>query len=155
MAVEIRAEGGAGAPLAGDPQLLERAIRNLLHNAVEAEREGGGRGPVEVTLARGEAGAELTVDDRGPGVPAALRERLFHPFATGRASGVGLGLALAFRIAALHGGSLRLEDRPGGGTRAVLALPVDASDTEGNSSPPRRAAEAAGARGQSPVESGE
>ena len=63
--------------------------------------------------------------DRRPraGLPAELRERLFHPFATGRAGGVGLGLPLAHRIVTLHGGRIRLEDRPGGGTRASIAFP--------------------------------
>jgi signal transduction histidine kinase len=65
-------------------------------------------------------------------VPAAVRERLFHPVATGRPDGVGLGLALTHRIATLHGGTVRLEDRAGGGTRAVLALPAGNPVTEGN-----------------------
>jgi signal transduction histidine kinase len=120
--LRIRDDSDGRARLDGDPQLLERAIRNLLHNAVEAEREAGRSGPVEITLGAGREGAELTVEDRGPGVPPAVRERLFHPFATGRAGGVGLGLALAHRIVTLHGGSLRLEDRDGGGTRAVVAF---------------------------------
>jgi signal transduction histidine kinase len=68
----------------------------------------------------------LAVDDRGAGVPAQVRERLFHPFATGRAGGVGLGLALAHRIVVLHGGRLRLDDREGGGTRALITLPREA-----------------------------
>ena len=110
--------------LRGDSQLLERAIRNLLHNAVQAERETGGKGAVVLSLRRTEGGVELSVEDRGAGVPAAIRDRLFRPFVTGRAAGVGLGLALVRRIATLHGGSIRLEDRPGGGTRAVLTLPA-------------------------------
>ena len=66
----------------------------------------------------------LRVSDHGPGLPAELRERIFQPFVTGRDDGVGLGLALAHRIVALHGGNLRLEDRTGGGTRAVMLLPL-------------------------------
>jgi signal transduction histidine kinase len=57
---------------------------------------------------------------------------VFHPFVTGRAGGVGLGLALAQRIVLLHGGRIRLEDRPGGGTRALVAFPGDTIDTIGN-----------------------
>jgi signal transduction histidine kinase len=119
--------------LSGDPQLLERAFRNLLHNAAEAGRQVAGAGSaaggpeapeVEVALAAAEEGLEVTVADRGPGVPAELRERLFQPFASGRPGGVGLGLALARRILVLHGGRLELEDRPGGGTVARAALPV-------------------------------
>ena len=117
----------------GDPQLLERALRNLLHNAVQAEREGGREEPVEASLRLQEdGGVELAVEDRGPGLPPEVRERLFHPFATGRRGGVGLGLALAHRIVVLHGGRIRLEDRPGGGTRALLSFPRDTIVTVGN-----------------------
>jgi signal transduction histidine kinase len=74
----------------------------------------------------------VAVADRGPGIPAELRERLFHPFATGRAGGVGLGLALAHRIVTLHGGRIRLDDREGGGTVARLFFSRDTFVTEGN-----------------------
>lgn len=130
--LSARIAGGADVCLRGDPQLLERALRNLLHNAVQAEREAGGGGPVELTLSLPDDGAEVTVEDRGPGLPPEVRERLFHPFATGRRGGVGLGLALAHRIVTLHGGRIRLEDRPGGGTRAVLLFPRDTIVTVSN-----------------------
>ncbi len=122
--------------LKGDPQLLERALRNLLHNAAEAHRDSGCKGPVEVSLVRNQQRLEVLIDDRGPGLPAGVRERLFEPFAAGRRSGVGLGLALAHRILALHGARLQLEDREGGGTRARLQFPKEAANsaTEGNNS---------------------
>jgi signal transduction histidine kinase len=120
--------------LRGDAQLLERALRNLLHNAAQAEREAGGSGPVELGIEAGADGVELAVEDRGPGLPPEVRERLFHPFATGRRGGVGLGLALAHRIITLHGGRIRLEDRPGGGTRALLTFPRDTIVTIGSES---------------------
>jgi signal transduction histidine kinase len=133
---EEREAGAAGGGwLRGDPQLIERALRNVLHNAAQAEREAGRSGPVEVTIEELPAGVEVTVADRGPGVPAELRERLFHPFATGRAGGVGLGLALAHRIVTLHGGRIRLEDRPEGGTLARLFFSRDTFVTEGSSAP--------------------
>jgi signal transduction histidine kinase len=126
-------EAGAGAvELRGDPQLVERAVRNLLHNAVQAEREAGGAGPVEMTVQTLTGGVELVIEDRGPGIPPNIQDRLFHPFVTGRAGGVGLGLALAQRIVLLHGGRIRLEDRPGGGTRALVAFPGDTIATIGN-----------------------
>lgn len=126
------------ARLRGDAQLLERALRNLLHNAAQAEREAGRAGPVDLLLEPQPAGVELVIADRGPGLPPEIRERLFHPFATGRRGGVGLGLALAHRIVVLHGGRIRLDDRPEGGTRAVLFFPADTTVTED----PRDAAEA-------------
>jgi signal transduction histidine kinase len=147
-AAEAAGEAGdeaAGRPgaaerglLRGDPQLIERALRNVLHNAAQAEREAGRGGPVEVTIVHAPAGIEVAVADRGAGVPAELRDRLFHPFATGRAGGVGLGLALAYRIVTLHGGSIRLDDRPGGGTLARLFFARDTFVTNGISSPMAR-----------------
>lgn len=127
MTVALAASPAASAArLYGDAQLLERAVKNLLGNAVQAEREAGGAGPVEVRLDATAEGVEVAIEDRGRGLPPAVRERLFQPFATGRAGGVGLGLPLAHRIVGLHGGRLRLEDRPGGGTRAVIAFPREA-----------------------------
>jgi signal transduction histidine kinase len=137
--VEVRVQG-EDVVLRGDPQLLERAVRNLLHNAVEAEREVGRRGPIEVAIAIEPEGVEIAIEDRGPGLPDEIRARLFHPFATGRRGGVGLGLALAHRIVVLHGGRIRLDDRPEGGTRALLSLPRDTIVTMSNEEPPTREA---------------
>jgi signal transduction histidine kinase len=119
-----------GLRMRGDAQLLERAIRNLLHNAVQAEREAGRSGPVAVRVQEGPDGLEIAVEDRGRGVNPEIRERLFHPFVTGRAGGVGLGLALAQRIVVLHRGRIRLDEREGGGTRAVIVFPSEAMAME-------------------------
>jgi signal transduction histidine kinase len=113
----------AAAPVQGDAGLLERALRNLLANAADAQREAGVRAPLEVALSASGGEWEIAIADRGAGVPAALRERLFEPFVSGRAGGAGLGLALARRIAVLHGGTLALDDRPGGGSVARLRIP--------------------------------
>jgi len=107
----------------GVPRLLRRAIRNLLENA---RRYGAGETSVELGSRNG--AAEIRVNDRGPGVPAALRERIFEPFyrlpgASERNGGVGLGLALVKSITERHGGSVRCEDRPGGGASFVITLP--------------------------------
>lgn len=134
--------------LSGDPQLLERAFRNLLHNAAEATREAAGAGAgsdseagpeVEVSAAATDEGLEVSVADRGAGIPDEVKERLFQPFASGRPGGVGLGLALARRIVVLHGGSLELQDRPGGGTVARVRLPAGEIVTEGNDPAPSEA----------------
>ncbi len=111
------------AELEGDAELLERALRNLLANAARAERERGREGPVEVTIARAAMGWELTLADRGPGVPEEIRARLFEPFASASPGGAGLGLALTRRILVLHGGAIALEDRPGGGTVVRIQIP--------------------------------
>jgi signal transduction histidine kinase len=114
---------GEALTVRGVPRLLRHAIRNLLENA---RRYGAGQTTVELASSGGTA--EVRINDRGPGVPAALRERIFEPFyrlpgASERNGGVGLGLALVKSIAERHGGSVRCEDRPGGGASFVIALP--------------------------------
>ncbi|MBO0867927.1 MAG: HAMP domain-containing histidine kinase [Micromonosporaceae bacterium] len=101
----------------GDPTLVRIAIRNLGHNAVRHGRIGDE--PARVKLIVG-AGAVI-VEDRGPGpaAPVAEPER-FH---TEASDGVGLGLAIADWVATLHGGTLRLDPAPGGGTAATLTVP--------------------------------
>jgi signal transduction histidine kinase len=108
----------------GDERLLRRAVRNLLENA---RRYGG----PDVLLALKQAGQdiEVAVCDRGPGVPADQRERIFEPFYrmpghAEHAGGVGLGLSLVRQIALRHGGTVRCEAREDGGSRFVLALPL-------------------------------
>ena len=120
--VEAQVEGEA-LSVRADEKLLRRALRNLLENA---RRYGGG--DVTVQLERGRAGALVRVCDRGPGVPAELRERIFEPFYrlpghAEQAGGVGLGLSLVKQIAQRHGGSVRCEAREGGGSCFVLAIP--------------------------------
>ncbi len=133
--VRVEREEGIETEIKGDAQLLERAIRNLLHNAAEAERGIDRDGPLAARLGSSPDGLELAIEDRGPGLPAEIRERLFQPFASASAGGVGLGLALSRRIVDLHGGRLALEDRPEGGTRARLVFPAGGIATKGNDSP--------------------
>lgn len=109
----------------GVPRLLRRAVRNLLENARRY-----GAGAIDVQLAASADGrrALVRVNDRGPGVPPALRERIFEPFyrlpgASEREGGVGLGLALVKSIAERHDGQVRCEERPGGGASFVLEIP--------------------------------
>ncbi len=116
----------------GDERLLRRALRNLLENARRyGVGEGVGDNASEITLhaARSAGMVELRVCDRGPGVPAALRERIFEPFFrlpghAEREGGVGLGLSLVKQIAERHGGRVRCEARDGGGSCFVLSLPA-------------------------------
>ena len=121
----------------GDERLLRRALRNLLENA---RRYGVGHNGSEITLLAAPLGSpgagagkcvELRVCDRGPGVPEALRERIFEPFFrmpghAEREGGVGLGLALVKQIAERHRGRVRCESRDGGGSCFVLSLPAAA-----------------------------
>ncbi len=116
----------SGAPLhvLGDERLLRRALRNLLENA---RRYGGGDS--SVTIERRGGQACVSVCDRGPGVPEAMRERIFEPFFrlpghAEQAGGVGLGLSLVKQIVQRHGGTVRCEARQGGGSCFVVALPA-------------------------------
>ncbi len=127
LAAEEAARVGASAQgddvqARGDERLLRRALRNLLENA---RRYGGDA--VEVDVLAGPDGPLLRVSDRGPGVPVALRERIFEAFFrlpghAEREGGVGLGLALVRQIALRHGGSVQCLPRPGGGSCFELRL---------------------------------
>ncbi len=92
---------------------LEQVLSNLIANALDASPRGA---VVEVDARRIGAGVEFRVVDAGPGVPAALRERLFEPFFTTKrpGHGMGLGLAIAHAIVRGHGGSIRVESGPHG-----------------------------------------
>ncbi|HET9766938.1 MAG TPA: ATP-binding protein, partial [Thermoanaerobaculia bacterium] len=133
-AADSAAAASEGSPtalapvLAGDPQLLERALRNLLRNALEAQQRSGDATPVEIAAGWRDDRFEIAIRDRGPGLSPEMRRRLFQPFASDRPGGVGMGLALAHRIVALHGGTLALEPRPEGGIIARIGFPRELFD---------------------------
>ena len=116
-----------------DPVRLRQALHNLLKNALEAIGEQ--RKPqiqVSTQVERGADGAwvELCVADNGPGLPDGFGDRWFEPYTTSKARGTGLGLAVVKKIAEEHGGSVRAENRNGGGAefRIRLALESVAGD---------------------------
>ncbi|MFE9664799.1 ATP-binding protein [Streptomyces sp. NPDC005955] len=108
-----------------DPPLLERVLANLVANAV---RHGPPAHPVLLTASALADRVELRIADRGPGLPATGRERIFEPFQrlgdTDNTSGLGLGLALSRGLTEAMDGTLTPEDTPGGGLTMVLRLPV-------------------------------
>ena len=121
---------GQSLNVQGSPRLLRRLIRNLLENARRYSN-----GDISLKLVQTGAGdgsmAVIEVNDRGPGVPAAMRQRIFEPFyrlpgASEREGGVGLGLALVKSISERHGGTVRCEGRPGGGASFIVEFPRSA-----------------------------
>lgn len=119
----LEGEATAGIALEADPTLLVRAVRNLLENA---ERHGEGARCLRV--ARRDRDVVFEVDDDGPGLQPGQEERIFEPFyRAGKGEdekGVGLGLAIVWRIAEAHGGRAYAENRDDGGARVGIALPV-------------------------------
>jgi signal transduction histidine kinase len=113
------------ASLQGDPALLAALVRNLVDNALRYTPAGGA---VQVTTATQGNWAVLDVDDSGPGIPVAERQRVFERFyrvAGARATGSGLGLSIVLRIAEVHGANVSITEGPAGaGTRVRVMFPL-------------------------------
>jgi signal transduction histidine kinase len=103
-------------------QVVE-ALRAVVMNAVEAVEDGG---QVGVAARAGVTAAEIEVADDGRGMDAATLRRAFDPFFSGREAGrgIGLGLPKAWRLVELNGGAVRVDSRPGGGTRVTIEMPL-------------------------------
>jgi two-component system OmpR family sensor kinase len=113
--------------LDADPDRLAQALRNLLRNAIEHTGPGG---LIRLSAGRGAGGTvTLAVEDDGPGIPAAQRERVFDRFHRTDSSrnrargGAGLGLAIVRAVAEAHGGTVSAGESPEGGARVVIELP--------------------------------
>jgi PAS domain S-box-containing protein len=104
-----------------DPDGLKQVLLNVLLNAVEATPDG----LVECEARLVDDHVELSVADRGPGIPSSLRQRIFDPFFSTKTRGTGLGLSVSKQIIDEHHGRIRFFNRRGGGTRVVIELPVD------------------------------
>jgi signal transduction histidine kinase len=104
-----------------DPAQFRQVLLNLVLNALDAQGSGG---EITVRLQEDNDGwLSLQVADSGCGLPAALGERIFEPFATTKETGLGLGLSICRRIAAAHGGTIMGANRPGGGAVFTFRLP--------------------------------
>ena len=100
---------------------LERALRNLVANAVEAQDTGGS---VDITVGADDRSARVLVEDRGPGVPEELKQEIWNPDVTTKHRGTGLGLAIVRQTVAHHGGTVEVRDRDGGGACFEVRLPT-------------------------------
>jgi signal transduction histidine kinase len=115
--------------VSADPQLMRVALSNLLNNAIDAlSARQDATEPARIELRVGEEAsvAWLSVADNADGIPEHVRGRLFEPFQSGKANGVGIGLALGKRIALAHGGELELVARPRG-AQFTLRLPKESA----------------------------
>lgn len=128
----------------GHYELLSRALRNLLVNALEATEDPAGErappepetpagdGPeprVEVVLRGTGGGVRILVRDRGPGVPTELHSSIWLPDVTTKQTGTGLGLTMVRQAAEAHGGSVDVRDREGGGAEFELLVPTNGVGT--------------------------
>ena len=125
LSQQVVAEVEPGLTVDADEALLARALDNLIDNA----RKYGGTEPLRVEARRADGSVLIAVRDRGPGFAPDELERVFDPFyrgtsARGQASGFGLGLSLARRVAEAHGGTIRAANPPGGGALIELRLPA-------------------------------
>ena len=117
--VLLEADPG-GCPVFADPDKFVQVVTNLVDNAVRH-----GEGTVRVRLENTATGLRLTVDDQGEGIPEALRSRVFTKFwKHGVRGGSGLGMYIVNGLVRVHGGTLQIDDAPGGGARITVDWPA-------------------------------
>jgi signal transduction histidine kinase len=109
-------------PVVADRDHLKQVMLNLILNGFQAMPEGG---TLTLEAGRGRDGLTLAVADTGQGIPAEALPRVFDPYFTTKAKGLGLGLAIARRIVEDHGGKIEVESRPGRGSRFRVILPPE------------------------------
>ncbi|MFM2423521.1 MAG: hypothetical protein RL291_2051, partial [Pseudomonadota bacterium] len=112
------------AVIVADDMRVRQVLFNLLSNAIGFSPKGG---TVNLSAKMTETDAELTVSDRGVGIPPGLQERMFERFESrsqgSNHRGAGLGLAIVRSLVALHGGSITVDSEPGAGTTISVCLP--------------------------------
>ncbi len=121
---DVTVEASVSVP--ADPTLLGVLMQNLVGNAVKFAGAGERTPAITVTVGAVVAGVRITVDDNGPGVPAAEREVVFEPLERGSnvaVPGFGIGLATCNRIVESHGGRMGIDESPAGGARVWVVLP--------------------------------
>jgi len=108
----------------GDAVQIQQIVLNLVRNALDAMLERATSDVIEVTTSAADGFVEIRVRDSGPGISAAIAERLFEPFFTTKPQGIGLGLSICQSIITAHGGQMTAETAPGGGAQFRVRVPV-------------------------------
>ncbi len=122
VTIEMHTERNEVAPAAGDAAELREALVNILFNAMDAMPEGGN---ITMESRQEDSSVVLSVSDTGTGIPEEIREKLFDPFFSTKASkGSGLGLSVTMGIITKHGGSIDVESSEGKGTTFYIRLPM-------------------------------
>jgi signal transduction histidine kinase len=122
--VDVRVAVDPGVPrFAFDRDQITQVLWNVALNGVEAMN---GRGRLSLEVARQNGDVALAVSDTGPGIPRERLARVFEPFYSGKQNGSGLGLTIAERIVAAHGGRIEIDSEVGRGTRVTLLFPLEA-----------------------------
>jgi signal transduction histidine kinase len=119
--IEYRREVQARPVITSDGDRVLQIVGNLLSNAFKATPDGGRIG---LELGQDNGYVRVAVEDTGPGIPPADRERLFRPFVSGTGSGTGLGLAIAKELSTALGGRIDVASVVGKGSRFELVLPA-------------------------------
>ena len=117
--LEIGVSGSAD--IVGDREMLQVVFQNILMNAAQAM---DGHGRIDVTIAGANGRCRVAIADRGPGMPADVRERAFDAFFTTKHRGTGLGLPIAKRVVDAHSGTIHIDVPPEGGTTISVDLPL-------------------------------
>ncbi|HZD54901.1 MAG TPA: ATP-binding protein, partial [Candidatus Aquicultoraceae bacterium] len=126
--IEVRADVRGDLPGGRiEPTLLDQVLVNLIHNAAQALEGAAGRKMVEIHAAVENGFVVVSVSDSGPGVPPAMRERIFDPFFSTRHAGVGIGLSFSRKVIAEHGGFLDVRTSSLGGATFRIGIPVAAA----------------------------
>jgi C4-dicarboxylate-specific signal transduction histidine kinase len=124
--VELRSTIASGElPILGDPIQLQQVVLNIVVNGIDAMGETPSENRVlEIRTSRVERFAELSVSDRGPGIPADKLKNVFEPFFTTKAEGMGIGLSISRTIVEAHDGLINAKNRDSGGASLLIRLPL-------------------------------
>ena len=125
MKIVCRTEFAGTGTVVADPELLHRALSNLVLNAIDAMPDGG---KLTLRTFRDESSVSIEVEDTGSGLTPEECERLFTPYYTSKAHGTGLGLAIVQSIVSDHGGRISVKSEQGHGTTFMIELPIARED---------------------------